>query len=207
MKGKILAIIFLLNFAFSLTLYAQWARTYGGSKDDRANSFQQTSDGGYIVFGSSESFGANIWILKLNISGDIEWQKTYGEQFNIFTHNTYSIQKTNDGGYIIGGSIPVSGLGQQFWIIKLSAEGDITWQKSYGNVDINYVNSLQQTGDGGYIVAGNTGINDDKGYSFLILKLFFDGTVEWSKTYGGIRDDKPSSILLTSGLPPIKWTP
>ena len=198
MKGKILAIIFLLNFAFSLTLYAQWARTYGGSKDDRANSFQQTSDGGYIVFGSSESFGANIWILKLNISGDIEWQKTYGEQFNIFTHNTYSIQKTNDGGYIIGGSIPVSGLGQQFWIIKLSAEGDITWQKSYGNVDINYVNSLQQTGDGGYIVAGNTGINDDKGYSFLILKLFFDGTVEWSKTYGGIRDDKPSSILLTS---------
>jgi len=199
MKGKIFALIILLNFAFSPALYAQWARTYGGSKDDRTNSSLQTSDGGYIVFGSSESFGSNIWILKLNISGDIEWQRTFGNQFNTFlSANTYSIQTTNEGGYIIGGSISVKGSGHQFWIIKLSADGNIIWQKSYGDEDINYVYSLQQTLDGGYIVAGNTGIQDAEGFDFLILKLFSDGTVEWSKTYGGGRDDKPAAILLTS---------
>lgn len=194
-QGKILAIILLLNFASFLTLNAQWAKTYGGSEDDRANSFQQTSDGGYIVFGSSESLGTNIWILKLNISGDIEWQKTYGGQFNIFTYKAFSIQNTNDRGYIIGGSISVSALSQQFWIIKISADGDIIWQKSLGDIDINYVYSLQQTNDGGYIVAGNTGTNDDN--DFLILKLFFDGTIEWSKTYGGNQDELPYSIQQT----------
>ena len=176
MKGKIFALIILLNFAFSPALYAQWARTYGGSKDDRTNSSLQTSDGGYIVFGSSESFGSNIWILKLNISGDIEWQRTFGNQFNTFlSANTYSIQTTNEGGYIIGGSISVKGSGHQFWIIKLSADGNIIWQKSYGDEDINYVYSLQQTLDGGYIVAGNTGIQDFEGFDFLILKLFSAG--------------------------------
>ena len=198
MKGKIFAIICLLSFTSFLTLNAQWARTYGGNEDDHANSFQQTNNGGYIVFGSSGSFGANIWILKLNILGDIEWQKIYGEQFNIFTYKTYSIQNTNDGGYIIGGSISIPGFGHQFWIVKLSADGEIVWQKSYGDDEINYVYSLQQTNDGGYIIAGNTGLNDEGGHDFLILKLFSDGTIDWSKYYGGNRDDKPASVLLTS---------
>ncbi|MCJ7580438.1 MAG: hypothetical protein MUP98_07870 [Candidatus Aminicenantes bacterium] len=198
MRAKSLAIIFFLIFTSFLTLNAQWAKTYGGSEVDYTRSILQTNDGGYIVLGSTKSFDANIWILKLNISGDIEWQKKYGEGFSVYTKNAYSIQKTNDGGYIIGGSISVTRFGHQFVIIKLSAEGNIIWQKSYGDEDINYVYSLQQTGDGGYIIAGNTGINDAEGHDFLILKLFFDGTVEWSKTYGESGDDKPSSILQTS---------
>ena len=201
MKGKILALIFFINFTSFLSLNAQWARTYGGSEDDFASSILQTSDGGYIVYGSTESFGVeylDIWILKLNIWGEIEWQKTYGEDISDYTNNAYSIQKTNDGGYIIGGSISVSGFGHQFWIIKLSSNRDIIWQKSYGDDLINYAYSLQQTSDGGYIVAGNTGINDAEGHDILILKLFFDGTIEWTKTYGESKDDKPSSILHTS---------
>ena len=200
MKGKIFVIICLLSFVFSLTLYAQWARTYGGSEDDFVRSILQTNDGGYIVVGNTESFGfgdgySDIWILKLASDGIIEWQKTYGDRL---TNNTDSIQKTNDGGYIIGGSIYVSGKNLQIWIMKLSADGNIIWQKSYGDEDINYAYSLQQTSDGGYIIASNTGLNDAEGHDILILKLFFDGIVEWSKTYGGSIDDKPSSILLTS---------
>ncbi|MCJ7582494.1 MAG: hypothetical protein MUP98_18415, partial [Candidatus Aminicenantes bacterium] len=198
MKGKIFAIICLLIFTSFLTLNAQWARTYGGSDDEYARTILQTSDGGYIVFGRTESFDANIWVIKLNISGDIEWQKTYGEEFNIFTLNAYSIQKTNDGGYIIGASNGIAHFSHQFWVIKLSANGDIIWQKNYGDEAVNYVYSLQQTNDGGYIVAGHTGYEDGRGYDFLIIKLSFDGTIEWSKTYRGSLDDKPSSILLTS---------
>ncbi|MCJ7579172.1 MAG: hypothetical protein MUP98_01395 [Candidatus Aminicenantes bacterium] len=198
MKGKIFVLIFLLNFTFSLTVNAQWAKTYGGSRDDRPNSFQLTSDGGVIVFGSSESFGSNIWILKLDLAGDIEWQKTYGDQFNTYLlPNTYSIQNTNDGGYIFGGSISPSGLSHQFWMVKLSANGNILWQKSYGDNDLNYVYSLQQTQDGGYIVLGNTGIQDAAGFDFILLKLSFNGTMEWSKAYLGRLGDTPSSVLPT----------
>jgi len=89
MKGIIFAIICLLIFTSSLTLNAQWARTYGGSEDDYPRSILQTSDGGYIIFGSTESFGfsngySDIWILKLNALGDIAWQKTTQFSGNLY---------------------------------------------------------------------------------------------------------------------------
>ena len=81
MRGRIIVIICLLHLTSFLTLNAQWVRTYGGSEDDYPSSILQTFDGGYIVAGTSLSFGygyRNIWILKFNSSGDVEWQKTYG---------------------------------------------------------------------------------------------------------------------------------
>jgi len=198
MKGKIFAIIFLLNFTFSLTLYAQWARTYGGSNDDYASSIQQTFDGGYIVAGSTKSFGVgdfDFLIFKLTSDGTIEWQKTFGDYLPDYAN---SIRQTSDGGYIIGGSITIYGPGAQFWVIKLSAVGDIIWQKNYDDEFINYAYSLQQTSDGGYIVAGYDYVSSTQN-KIVILKLFFDGTVEWNKTYGeSAFDDKAYSIQQTN---------
>ncbi len=111
--------------------YAQWAATYGGNFSDWASSIQQTSDGGYIVAGSTESFGAeggDFWVLKLDSVGNIQWQKTYGgndeEQAN-------SIQQTGDGGYIVAGWAESFGAGHEdCWVLKLDASGNVQWQKT-----------------------------------------------------------------------------
>lgn len=203
MKDKITALIILFFFVPSFTLNAQWAKTYGGSKNDTASSVLQVSDGGYLVLGTTISFGiggenSDIWILKLDSDGNIEWQKTYGETNYESTNNSFCFTQTFDGGFVIGGSILVSSLSHQFWIIKLSADGAIEWQNNYGDDSINYAYSIRQINDGGYIVAGDRGWYDPAGHDFLIIKLTFDGAVEWSKTFGGSFDDYPSSILQTA---------
>ncbi len=166
--------------------YAQWAATYGGSGYDWANSIQQTSDGGYIVAGSTSSFGAgsnDVWVLKLDANGNVEWQKTYGSSRN---EGAFSIQQTSDGGYIVAGGTSSFGAGDyDFWVLKLDASGNVEWQKTYGGSDGEYAQSIQQTTDGGYIVAGYTNSFSAGNYDFWVLKLDSGGNVEWQKTYGG----------------------
>ena len=150
MKGKILVIILLLIFTPSIFLNAQWARTYGGSDEDISRTILQTSDEGYIIFGTTKSFGfgngySDIWILKLNTLGDIEWQKTYGDHWG---NIAYSIQQTFDGGYIFASQMSAGG-DIDFAFIKLSSKGDIEWKKNYGDNSVNRSQSLQQTIDGG----------------------------------------------------------
>ncbi len=208
MKGKIFAIICLLIFTSFLTLNAQWAKTFGTDEDENAFCIQRTNDGGYIVAGNTGEYkfedsrsvppGQDIWVIKLSNDGEIEWQKIFGHNG---TDEVYFIQQTNDGGYIFGGRLGVlGGLDSLFSIIKLSPNGDIEWQKNYDDVDssIGLLYSLQQTIDGGYIVAGYDYFSSNQTQDILILKLFFDGSVEWSKTYRGSIDGKPSSIQLTS---------
>jgi uncharacterized delta-60 repeat protein/uncharacterized repeat protein (TIGR02543 family) len=179
MKRIILAIMFFFFFSSFLSLNAQWARTYGGSNSDEAESIQQTSDGGYIVAGGTDSFGAgenDIWVLKLSSMGEIEWQKTYGGSGDDFAH---SIQQTSDGGYIVAGSRE-----GDFWVLKLSPDGEIEWQKTYGGIGDDFAHSIQQTSDGGYIVAGDIGLFSG-GYGAWVLKLSSTGDIEWKKTYAG----------------------
>ncbi len=199
MKGKILAIFFLFHFTSYLSLNAQWARTYGGSEDDYAYSVQQTSDGGYIVVGETRSFGdelGDLWILKLNSGGDIEWQKTYGRGYS---DGAYSIQQTNDGGYIVAGVTKSFGAGSSdIWILKLNSEGDIEWQKTYGGSGGEIARSIQQTNDGGFIVAGNTTSFGAGQSDICILKLSSNGDIEWQKSYGGSESESAYSIQQTN---------
>ncbi len=208
MKVKILTIIFLLNFTSFLTLNAQWAKTYGTSEDEQAYFIKQTIDGGYLVAGTTgdNKFidgqhvlpGQEVWIIKLSSDGNIEWQKIYGDYVTDVVH---FIQQTNDGGYIIGGIIGARGALSQFSIIKLFPNGDIEWQKNYGEDDVDSTTSrpysLQQTIDGGYIVAGHVYYSSTPTGDILILKLSFDGTVEWSKIYRGSIIAPTYSILQT----------
>jgi len=175
-----------------------WQKTYGGSDWDRAYSIQQTSDGGYIVAGETYSFGAgnNFWVIKLDANGTVVWQKTYGGSWN---ESAKSIQQTSDGGYIVAGWTRSFGVGwDDFWVLKLDANGDVVWQKIYGGPGYDYANSIQQTSDGGYIVAGETYSFGAGGYDFWVLKLNANGDVVWQKTYGGSYDDYAKSIQQTS---------
>jgi len=181
---------------------------YGESEaqysSDIAYSIQQTSDGGYIVAGSNESFNADpydrwadFWVLKLTSSGDIEWQKTYGGAYG---DTAYSIQQTNDGGYIVAGELMSTGVGHltALWILKLSPGGGIEWQHKYSRSGWDLAHSIQQTSDGGYIVAGYTASSGTGGGGLWILKLYSTGDIEWQCSYGAKQLNGASSIQQTT---------
>jgi uncharacterized delta-60 repeat protein len=178
----------------------KWQKTYGGSSDDWANSIQQTSDGGYIVAGGTNSFGAggggDFYIIKLDASGNKVWEKTYGGSSSDWAS---SIQQTSDGGYIVAGETSSFGAGNgDFYIIKLDANGNKIWEKTYGGSSHDWASSIQQTSDGGYIVAGRTN-SFGAGYDdFYIIKLDANGNKIWEKTYGGSSSDWAYSIQQTS---------
>jgi uncharacterized delta-60 repeat protein len=176
-----------------------WAKTYGGTDYDRAYSVQQTSDGGYIVAGYTDSFGAGGWdifLIKTDASGNISWAKTYG---GTYSDRAYSVQQTSDGGYIVAGGTRSFGAGGwDIFLIKTDANGNISWAKTYGGTYDDYAYSVQQTSDGGYIVAGYT-ISFGAGNSdVFLIKTDANGNIIWAKTYGGIYTDSATSVQQTS---------
>jgi len=206
---------------FSQICYAQsppiqWQKSLGGSLWDVGSSIQQTGDGGYIVAGltysndgdvSGNHGEADYWIVKLNSDGNIQWQKSLGgsawDEGNV-------IQQTADGGYIVAGLTEsndgdVSGNHgtADFWIVKLNSDGNIQWQKSLGGSSWDVANAIQQTADGGYIVAGMTESNDgdvsgNHGKADCwIVKLNSDGSIQWQNSMGGSRHDAANSIQQT----------
>ena len=160
-----------------------WQKTYGGSEDDGAYFIEQTLDKGFIVAGFTQSFGAggtDFWVLKLDGSGDITWQKTYGGSD---LDNISSIQKTSDGGYIMAGNTYSFGTGDcDAWVLKLDGSGNVSWQKTYGGSDWDEAVAILQTADGGYILAGDTSSFNNG--ALWVLKLDGSGNISWQKAYG-----------------------
>jgi hypothetical protein len=180
-----------------------WAQTIGGSTVDVIYSVTETSDGGLICTGYSDSFSAdnNFLVIKMGIMGDIEWQNIYGLSTNDYA---LVVQETFDAegstGYIIGGSAIVS-VWNHPWIIKLSLTGSIEWEYTFGSgTAADYISSIKQTTDYGYIVSGYTPIHDlQGGWDVWILKLTSAGIVSWQKTYGGANHEEAHSIQELSG--------
>jgi hypothetical protein len=192
-----------------------------------AYSIQQTTDGGYIVAGSTKSnngdvsgnhqeYQEDMWIVKLDDTGAIEWQKCFG---GTSADRATSILQTEDGGYIAAGLTSstngdVSGNhgSTDVWIVKMTSEGTLTWQKCLGGSGGDDARSIAQTEDGGYIVAGaTTSTNGDvlgihisnPPYSYQtndgwIVKLDDTGAIEWQKCLGGIDNDYAQSVVQTA---------
>jgi len=174
----------------------QWSKTYRGSgmRGDEAYSVQQTSDGGYIVAGVTESFGVgddDIILIKTDANGNIIWAKTYGGTDN---DSVYSVQQTSDGGYIVAGSTYSFGAGSSdIFLIKTDADGNIQWAKTYGGTSVDVAYSVQQTSDGGYIVAGKT--HSFSGGGVFLMKTDANGSIIWAKNYGGARASSVQQTL------------
>jgi hypothetical protein len=188
----------------------EWQKRYGGPGADYwpkdMPTIIQTSDGGYILGTQTSGFGAgwsDLWILKLDSGGDSEWQKTYGGiNSEWFPQGGPHIHPTSDGGYILAGNTLSFGAGYtDAWIIKLSSTGAIDWQKRYGGEYSDWVNSIQPTSDGKYILAGATnsfglGLENPDGW---LLKISPDnGAIEWEKAYGGDRAEFIRCVQQTS---------
>jgi Secretion system C-terminal sorting domain len=219
MNFKILFIYF-VSYIITIPISAQpsieWQKSLGGSGVDKAASIQQTSDGGYIIAGMANSNDGDItgnhgagdfWIVKLSNSGSIEWQESIGGSKG---ENANIIQQTNDGGYIVAGDsysndgdVSSNNGKSDYWVVKLSKFGAITWQKSLGGSSFEWLQSVLQTVDGGYIVAGITKSNDGDvsgnhgNEDVWIVKLNNNGVIEWQKCYGGKGNDKAFSIQST----------
>jgi len=182
--------------SLSTSTSVTWVKTYGGANYDYVYSMQQTSDIGYVVAGQTSSFGSgdsDFWVLKLDLNGNVQWEKTYGISGSIDTAT--SIQQTTDGGYIVSGFMN----SPDFSILKLNLNGNVQWQKTYdiGNNCFTGgdVPSIRQTLDGGYIMLGHT--CSSAGIDILVLKLDLNGNIQWQKTYGN-NIDTIGSIQQTS---------
>jgi hypothetical protein len=153
----------------------QWTRTIGGVDWDEGYSIIQTSDGGYAVAGKTKSFGAgndDVYVVKLDGSGNIRWTRTIGGENNDEGH---SIIQTSDGGYAVAGFTSSFGAGKwDVYVVKLDGSGNIQWTRIIGG---GVGRSLIQTSDGGYAVAGTTSSFGGRGNDIYVVKLDENGNL------------------------------
>lgn len=184
-KIKVLVFVCSILFGYSTYMFAGWARSYGAGAGELADKVAVTSDGGYVVVGATGSFGgggSDVWILKFDSLGSLQWQKAVGGSGY---EEAWDVHQTSDGGYIVACS-KISAFPQgDFWVIKFDSSGNIEWQRTYGGAAYDEALSVEQTSDGGYIVLGLTGSYGAGAEDALILKLNSSGTVQWQKVYGG----------------------
>ena len=182
-----------------------WNRTYGGPGFEWGSSVQVLGDGGYIIAGTTNSFGEgefDFYLVRTDSEGNMLWNRTYGgPQFE----EASSIQETSDGGYIIVGTISsLDPFSEDVYLVKTDPEGNILWNRIYGRFEneqgypiLDYGNSVQETSDGGYIIAGYTtafGMDSD----VCLIKTDPEGNTLWNGTYGGPSSGRGYSARETS---------
>jgi hypothetical protein len=178
----------------------QWDNTFGGNNDDEGYSVQQTSDGGYIIAGYTESFGAglnDVFLVKADTSGNQVWAKTFGGSSD---DEGYSVLQTSDGGYLIAGVTSSFGAGSRdVWLIKTDASGNLIWQNTHGGLSSDGAWYVEHTSDGGFIITGWT-------YSYgpgiignaWLVKTDSLGNQQWNKFFGGDDVDRGYSVQQTT---------
>jgi hypothetical protein len=205
----------------------EWQKNFGGTNDDRLRALAPTADGGFILGGFSDSAPASgiygnktsqnlgnydFWVVRVDAHGNSLWDRSYG---GTNEDVLYSLQQTRDGGFVLGG-YSLSGAngnkssgnfgGYDFWVVRLSAGGNKLWDYSFGGTNDDYLRSLTETTDGGFMLGGQSlsepggnktsplyGMND-----FWVVRLNANGQKLWDRSFGGIGADRLQSLQQTS---------
>ena len=199
----------------------QWSKTYGGSDIDQGSKIIQTLDGGFALIGSSSSSDGDVstnegfndlWLVKLDVLGNISWEKSYGFPGNDLG---FSIIQTADGGYFVSGVLDVSGsggdgndrslhAGGDYWGLKLDNNGTKIWRRYFGGSFTDSALDVAAANDGGFILIGSSDSNDvditnnKGGYDFWVVKTASNGDMVWEKSFGGSQIDEARSITKTA---------
>ncbi len=174
-----------------------WTKQYGGVKPEYPNSMVATDDGGFLICGYTASYGAgsnDAWIVKLNSSGDMVWNKTYGGPGN---DEGKEIIRASDGNYVfVGRSNYSGGANYDGFLKKIDPAGNEIWTKYYGGSAYETLRSLKQCSDGGFIAIGQTFTygNGSPGDIYLV-RTTPGGDMTWYKTYGGAMEDDGNFVL------------
>lgn len=199
-----------------------WQKTFGFSGSDKGISLIQTSDNGYLLTGvldvsasngqgnsksSQKHAGGDVWAVKLNANGNFEWSKYFGGSF---TDTPFGVVETNDNNYIIVASSDSEDFNitnnkgtYDFWVLKISKEGNLIWEKNFGGSEIDEPRGITTTNDGNFIIVGDTrssnkDVATNNGAADLwIIKITTDGNLIWEKTIGASSFDVARSISKT----------
>jgi hypothetical protein len=170
-----------------------WNRIFGGSGEDAGYFVQNTRDGGSIITGSTKSYGVGeerLWLLKADSNGSKQWDRTFGGFVSSAGDGGWSVNETDDGGYIVTGYTKSYGAGgKDLWLIKTDSAGKKQWDKTFGGSEDDVGMSVIQAADGGYIVAGRTASYGSGKDDIWLLKTDFEGRELWNRTFGGALDD------------------
>ena len=199
--------------------------TFGGSKNESAESIAKTNDGGYVILGHAQSMDGDIldkqnesfdfWVLKFDSENILQWSKTFGGTGD---DRGRDIIQTTDGGFAIIGSsdssdedLSENAGAQDYWVTKLDSSGNLSWQKSFGYSGSDNGFSVIQTNDNGYLITGVLDVSASGGEGntrhansrhaggdYWAIKLNSVGTLEWSKYFGGTFTDRPYEAIQTS---------
>jgi len=175
-----------------------WDKTFGGTNYDYCFDAQQTTDGGYIITANTDSYRPeffDIWLIKTDSNGNKLWDKIFGGTNN---DQSFSVQQTSDGGYIITGFTGSYGVGgTDVWLIKTDDSGNKVWDKTFGGRQGDEGSSVQQTTDDGYIITGYTSSFGPLSYNMLLIKTDKNGEEQWNRTFGADGYDIGSSVQQT----------
>ena len=175
-----------------------WDRTFGGSGEDVGTYVLATEDGGYIVVGSTKSFGMGeerLWLLKTDSNGSLEWDRTFGGFVSSSGDGGWSVCETGDAGYIVTGYTKSSGAGgKDLWIIKTDGNGNQAWERTYGGPKDDVGMSVIRADDG-YVLAGRTASFGSGEDDIWLLRVGADGSELWNATYGGKLDETAFQVI------------
>ncbi|MCD4818729.1 MAG: T9SS type A sorting domain-containing protein [Candidatus Cloacimonetes bacterium] len=196
--NKLLLILSILTCTF---LFSQtppdtlWTQHFGGIFEESSTCIRQINDGGYIIFGATDQTGNNlydIWLIKTDEAGNLVWDVTFGGE-----QNDFSImgQQTLDDGFIIAGTTDSYGNGMQdFWLIKTDESGNEEWNQTYGTLENDRAQYVEQTADGGFILTGGTGNYESNDMDVWLIKTDAYGNLEWEQTFGGAGNEKAYTV-------------